>query len=131
MPFSEPHDTVYKEVIKRICDQLDVSPIRADERFGPGMILADIIRDISDCHLLVVDVSPTDDGKFNPNVFYELGYAHAMNKRAILLARKGTALPFDVSAFRTVFYENSIGGRSLLEAALRAHIEASLKTRIP
>ncbi len=126
MPFAEPYDTVHGEVIQKVCVQAGVDPIRGDERVGPGMILTDIIRDISDCNLLIVDITPTGEGKFNPNVFYELGYAHALNKRAILLARKGTTLPFDISAFRTVFYEDSIGGKSALENALRVHIEATL-----
>jgi nucleoside 2-deoxyribosyltransferase len=47
----------------------------------------------------------------NQNVFYELGYAHALNKPTILLAEKGRELPFDVHGYRCLFYENSIGGK--------------------
>jgi nucleoside 2-deoxyribosyltransferase len=61
----------------------------------------------------------------NPNVFYELGYAHALNKPTILLAdiNKRDRLPFDISGYRTVFYENSIGGKKEIEKKLRKYIE--------
>jgi len=40
---------------------------------------------------------------------------------------KDTKLPFDVSSFRTLFYENSIGGKSKLEDGLKKHIRAILQ----
>jgi hypothetical protein len=63
----------------------------------------------------------------NANVFYELGVAHALNKPTILIAEKDTKLPFDVTPFRTLFYENSIGGKRKLEEGLSRHIHASLQ----
>ena len=41
--------------------------------------------------------------------------------------KKDTKLPFDVSSFRTLFYENSIGGKSKLENGLKKHIRAILQ----
>ena len=45
----------------------------------------------------------------NANVFYELGYAHALNKPTILLANRLTEeLPFDISGYRVIFYDDRL-----------------------
>ena len=62
----------------------------------------------------------------NENVFYELGYAHALKKPTILLADRTKKLPFDVSGYRCLFYENSIGGKRKVEEALEKHLKAIL-----
>jgi hypothetical protein len=121
MQFSRPYNELYAEVIKPICNDLRVRAFRADETYGPGFIIADIIRHIYDAHLVVAEITPS-----NPNVYYEVGYAHAMNKPTILIAEKGTDLPFDVSPFRTLFYENTIEGKTRFEKGFRNHLEAVL-----
>jgi nucleoside 2-deoxyribosyltransferase len=62
----------------------------------------------------------------NPNVYYEVGYAHAQGKPTILLVQTNTKLPFDMSAYRCIFYENSLGGRRTIEKRLRNHVKAIL-----
>lgn len=42
----------------------------------------------------------------NPNVFLEVGYAWGKGKPTILLVKKDTPLPFDVSAHRCLIYKN-------------------------
>jgi hypothetical protein len=59
-------------------------------------------------------------------VFYEVGYAHALNKPTILIAERNIKLPFDVSPFRTLFYENTIAGKKKIEEGLRKHITSAL-----
>ena len=88
------------------------------------MIIADITRRLQEADIVIADTTPQ-----NPNVFYELGYAHAIGKPTIVLAEKGRELPFDVSGFRTLFYENSIAGKSQIEAGLRKHLEAIMRER--
>jgi len=121
MQFSSLYNDVYIEVIKKICDELHIDVMRIDEKAAPGLIISDITRAIKDAKIVIADISPT-----NANVFYEVGYSHALNKPTILIAEKETKLPFDVSPFRTIFYENSIAGKSRLEEGLKAHIIASL-----
>ena len=41
----------------------------------------------------------------NANVFYELGIAHGLRKRVVLLAQSTNDIPFDLGAYRTVIYE--------------------------
>ena len=86
------------------------------------LILEDIVRGIIDAKIVVAEITPP-----NQNVFYELGYAHALNKPTILLAERGKTLPFDVSGYRCLFYENTIGGKGKVEEGLRKHLDAILR----
>ena len=124
MQFSSPYNDVYFEVIKTVCHEEKIDVLRIDEESGPGLIMQDITREIHESKIIIADISPV-----NANVFYEVGFAHALNKPTILIAEKGTKLPFDVSSFRTLFYENSIGGKSKLEEGLKRHIRAILQQK--
>ncbi|MCY4482640.1 MAG: hypothetical protein OXC12_07180 [Spirochaetaceae bacterium] len=90
---------------------------RADDVFRPGIILQDIINSLLDADLVIAEVTPP-----NPNVFYELGYAHALAKPTVLLARRGGELPFDISGYRVIFYDDSIGGKPQVETTLDMHL---------
>ncbi len=123
MQFSSPYNEIYSEVIKSVCKDLEVRVLRADESYTTGLVIADVTRQIRESHVVIAEISPA-----NPNVYYEVGYAHALGKPTILLADAGSErLPFDVSGFRTVFYENSIAGKRKVEEALRKHLNAILR----
>lgn len=124
MQFSSPYNELYEDVIKKVCKEFDLNVVRADETYGPGLILADIIKQINESRLIIAEISQS-----NPNVFYEVGYSHALNKPTILIAEKTTKLPFDVSPFRTLFYENTIAGKQKIEDGLKKHINAALSDR--
>jgi hypothetical protein len=44
----------------------------------------------------------------NPNVFYEVGYAHAKDKTCVLLTRDALDIPFDLKHHRHIIYGESI-----------------------
>jgi len=44
----------------------------------------------------------------NPNVFYEVGYAHGLGKPAILLTKHARDIPFDLKHYPHVVYEGQI-----------------------
>jgi hypothetical protein len=120
MQFSSPFNEIYEEVIRSVCSEFGIEAHRADETYGPGLIIADVVREIRDSEFVIAEITPA-----NPNVYYEIGYAHAINKPTILLADSNIEkLPFDVSGFRTLFYENSIVGKRKFEEGLRKHIAA-------
>jgi len=123
MQFTTPYNDLYTEVIQRICEEggFGIKTIRADEIYGPGMIVTDIETQIIEAKLIIAEITTG-----NPNVYYELGYARALKKPTILIAEKTTKLPFDVSPFRVLFYENSIAGKKRIEDGLRKHISAIL-----
>jgi len=121
MQFSQPYDTLYQEVILPTAKSLDLSVVRIDEIAGPGIIFEDIKREIVDANIVIAEITAP-----NQNVFYELGYAHALKKPTILLAQRGKELPFDIQSYRVIFYDDSIGGKPALERNLRKHFEAIL-----
>jgi hypothetical protein len=121
MQFTSPYNELYTDVIKRVCESHGLTAIRADDIYGPGLIVGDVIQEINSANLIIADVS-----KENANVYFEVGYAFALNKPAILLAEKPTDLPFDIKAFRVLFYENSIAGKAKVEAGLDRHLRAIL-----
>jgi hypothetical protein len=119
MQFGEPYDSLYSKVIKPVCSKKGFEAFRADDLFKPGVILQDIRRGIIDSDVIIAEITPV-----NANVFYELGFAHALEKPTILLAsRKVEKLPFDISGYRVIFYDDTIGGKSDVEATLGKHLE--------
>jgi hypothetical protein len=126
MPFGPPYDDVYTEVIEPVGKHAGFRPVRADDMHGPGVILVDILREIRDSTVVVADISNA-----NPNVYYEVGYAHAAGTPTILLANGGEQLPFDISGFRCIFYDNTFGGKRRVEAALREHLNAITSAHSP
>jgi hypothetical protein len=119
MEFSSPFNEIYLDVIQRVCDELGIEAIRADDMYGPGVIVYDIAQQIIGAQAVIAEITPV-----NANVYYEVGFAHALGKPTILLADKETKVPFDVSPFRILFYENTIPGKSKFEAGLRRHLNA-------
>jgi hypothetical protein len=119
MQFTAPYNELHEHVIKPVCEELGINAERADDTFGPGVILQDVVRAMLASDVVIAEITPT-----NANVYYEVGYAHALKKPCILIAAKGTQLPFDVSGFRVLVYENTIDGKRRVEIGLRRHLEA-------
>lgn len=118
--FGGDYDVLYNDVIAPVCENLHYAPVRGDEVASCSLILNDIITSIRNSAVIIADITPD-----NPNVFYELGYAHALGKPTILLCEKTVRerLPFDVSGFRTIFYDNSIGGKRKVEEKLKEYLQ--------
>lgn len=121
MQFSEPYRQLYEEVIRPVAAKFCLTAYHVGEVFGPGLILNDIQRGIIEAEIVIAEITP-----INQNVFYELGYSHALNKPTILLAERGKQLPFDVSGYRVLMYDNTIAGKRQVEEALLKHLDAIL-----
>lgn len=119
MQFGPPLDSIYTDVIAPVGQGAGFETRRADDFVGPGQILADITRELREASVVVAEITEA-----NANVYYEVGYAHAVGTPTILLARRGQALPFDISGFRCIFYDDSIGGKQRVEAELVRHVGA-------
>lgn len=119
MQFSDQFNALYNDVIRPTCMKFGFDVIRADDIYRSGLIIEDITRSIQESSFVIADITPD-----NPNVFYEVGYAHGIGKPTILLSdRRRDKLPFDVSGFRTLFYNNTIGGKKAVEESLTKHLE--------
>lgn len=117
MQFSAQFEDLYEDVIRPVCEEVGIEAYRASDISRPGVILQDILQGLDESSVVIADLTPP-----NPNVFYELGYSHALRKPVILLAEHDTPLPFDISGYRVIFYDNTIGGKSNLESELRHHL---------
>ena len=122
MQFGDYFDAIYTDVIQPVVQDLGMVAYRADDVHRPGIILKDIISGIVESEIIIAEITPP-----NANVFYELGYSHALDKQTILLAERGSDLPFDIQSYRCIFYDNTIKGKSAVETELRKHIISILK----
>lgn len=113
MPFVKDMEPVYMDHIKPIIVSESISCQRADEIEGTNLITYDIWEKINRCRFIIADLT----GK-NPNVFYEIGLAHALGKEVILITQSMDDVPFDLKALRCIVYAFTPRGMKELEAKL-------------
>jgi hypothetical protein len=100
MPFGEWFDRYYQEIYVPAIKDAGFEPVRADELFTTGSVVEQIWEQIEKAKLLLADLS----GK-NPNVFYELGLAHAAKQPVIFTASEVGDVPFDLRHLRVIIYD--------------------------
>jgi len=115
MQFNTPaYDALFNDVITPVCEEVGLRVFRADFTHLPGIVISDLTKQIAESRVVIAEITPV-----NGNVYYEVGYADALRKPLILIADKTVeALPFDVRPYRTIFYENSIGGKNKVQETL-------------
>jgi len=97
---------------------------RADLITKTGSITRDLLSRLYRSDAVIADL--TD---LNPNVFYELGVRHALRSGTILIALKGTKLPFDVGDLRVIFYEDRVGGEKELTPQIHEMLRSLLSKK--
>lgn len=118
MPLSEKLEDIYLYGIRGCIEKLNLRCKRADELEHDNVIMKEVIDHIKRARIIIAEVSD-----HNPNVFYEVGWAHALKSETILIAREGTELSFDIRHINTIFYR----GIKDLENKLSLRIKAILK----
>jgi hypothetical protein len=103
MPFREPYERVYRDLIVPAIEDAGLSAVRADEISGSGFLMEQIRAAIQQARLCIADLTDR-----NPNVLYEVGFAEAMLKPVILIAGDVSNLPFDVAARRVLCYSSDL-----------------------
>lgn len=130
MPFSDPYNDLYSHVFEPVCERCELTPYRSDKTFETGVILAEIIQRMLKAHVVIAEITPNPA---NPNVYYEVGFAHALMKQVILVADRHcpNKLPFDVSPFRVLFYEDKIAGKDQISKDLVSYLRNALPEYAP
>lgn len=103
MPFSESFDDTYELGIKAVCKDAGAYCERVDEQIFNERILDRVYNQISKADIIIADMT----GR-NANVFYEVGYAHALGKRTILLTQNTDDIPFDLKDYPHIIYGGKI-----------------------
>ncbi|MES9946433.1 MAG: hypothetical protein ABW080_15890 [Candidatus Thiodiazotropha sp.] len=123
MPFEDKLKPVYTDHIRKVAESVGVTVTRADDFFKSGSIVTDIWNAINNACVVIADCT----GR-NPNVFYELGIAHALGRPVIIITQDVKDVPFDIRHLRVVEYEFTPRGmidfESTLSKSLRNEIES-------
>lgn len=98
MPFSEEFEPVYDTIAKAV-DRCGVTVARANELDALGVVMQQVWAAICKAQLIIADCSI-----LNPNVFYELGIAHAVGTPTLLITRDPQSSPFDIRHLRHIPY---------------------------
>lgn len=111
-PFHPLYEETY-ETISNVCREIGMRCLRGDEEYVQGDLLSHILRLIARSRLIIANI----DGR-NPNVFYELGLAHALDKTTVLVGQSQFDIPFDLRTKKLVLYDDQADLHQLLRKEL-------------
>jgi len=115
IPFTPEFNDIYILGIREVAEQLGIIVERADS-IEHNQSIPDVIRE----KIIRADVVIADTTQHNPNVFYEVGLAHGVQKETILICRDAGDIPFDIAAINHVVYSSIVELRERLRARLTA-----------
>jgi len=125
MPFAADFSDIYAGLIKSTLEAAGYEVFRADDLEHQHAILRDIVTGLATADLIVADLTDS-----NPNVYYELGIAHGLQRPVILLTQAVDELPFDLRAYRVIPYSTHFArineARSKLEHTARGAREGGI-----
>ena len=122
MPFGEELKSVYTDHILKVAQALSVTCNRGDDFFSSNHIMREVWSAIFHADICIVDCT----GR-NPNVFYELGIAHTLGRKAILIAQSIDDIPFDVRHLRIITYDTTPQGMQDFEHKLTKTLQTELR----
>lgn len=120
MPFDGQFDDTYLVAMRFAAERASAHLDRIDEVEFSGDIVQEIHHRIEASTAVIADLSGA-----NPNVLYEVGYAHALRKPMVHISSTPMSeLPFDVRNWNTISYR--IGRTSQLQKPLADRLLAVL-----
>lgn len=119
MPFDEKLVDIF-DAIEDVAHGFGLECIRAD-LIQHSEEITPVVKDrIRSAFLIVADLSGA-----NPNVYYEIGYAHALGKEVILIAPKEEKVLFDLRQVNQIIY----GTLRELKSKLKDRVKVALERR--
>ena len=114
MPFTNDFDAVY-ETIQSACKSQNFEPRRVNQIYTPTPVIDDVFSTIAQSALVICDLT----GR-NPNVLYEAGVAHALDREVIIIVQNDDDVPFNVRHIRHFSYLPNAEGLGELKKTLSA-----------
>jgi len=113
-PFREPFNTIYSNHIRPTVEGINnLTCVRADDIYDNRPVIDDIWRLTNEARIIIAELTDR-----NPNVFYETGLAHAIDKEVILITQSGDDVPFDLRHRRYIRYQDTHEGIEKLKVDL-------------
>lgn len=125
MPFNVSMDGTIKS-IRKTCEALGVECKRADDMWNNNTFIQDIFDLIFISQVVIADFT----GK-NPNVFYEVGIAHALGKTVIPITQSIDDVPADLRHHRVLKYLPNGEGFQVLQEELTKRLKVLFPDIIP
>jgi hypothetical protein len=98
---AQPDLSDVADTVKEVFEKFDVRASRADDFEHEGLITERVLSEIKTAEFCFADLSGS-----RPNVYYEVGFAHALPRRVILFRKAGTGLHFDLAGYNCPEYVN-------------------------
>lgn len=102
MPFKNPYNEYYKDILKPAIQDIGYDCVRSDEIYSPGAFLQTIWQQI-----VLADVMIAEMTDMNPNVLYELGLAHSISKKVIMITQDINFIPSDLRHINCIIYDTT------------------------
>ena len=119
MPFKAKLEKVYSNHIKKLGDELGLKIRRADDMFSPRPFMTKVWDGICAAQLILADCTEK-----NANVFYEIGMAHTVGKKVVLMTRSDKDIPSDIKHFDYIPYIYDPEGVDTLIDKLRTFLKS-------
>lgn len=103
-------------IIPAIGDEFEIKV--AHREYEIGSINDRVIQSVCNSDLVVANLTG-----LNPNVMFEIAIRYSFGKPAIVIAEKGTKLPFDIVDENTIFYINDPAGAAELKETIKKFVQ--------
>ncbi len=107
------------DAIKDVATSIGLVAERVDDPASTDRITDRVLESLQRAEFVIADLTHN-----KPNVYYEAGYAHALGKTPVYIAREGTVIEFDLKDYPVIFFQNMRQLKAELKKRLRGLLES-------